>query len=116
MQLVQEHTGVKTAYLALAALLLTACATSPPPQPIRWSKPGATTDQFNADRYQCAREALVAGGGNPSFGQMIANSLAGGASIALGQPNPLAQSQGGVSLDPGLFIMCMQARGYSASP
>jgi hypothetical protein len=40
----------------IAALLLAGCAT-PAPEVIRWSRPGATYDEFLRDRYACITEA-----------------------------------------------------------
>jgi hypothetical protein len=44
--------------LLAVALACAACATAPPPQPVhRYTKAGATQEQYMADRYACYQES-----------------------------------------------------------
>ena len=76
--------------LALAALVLAGCAEDVPT--VKWSKPGATFDEFVADRKACAAEAR--GHSEPFF---VAGQRYAGRKDAV---------------DSGLFFPCMTARGY----
>jgi hypothetical protein len=83
------------AILALgAALVLAACVEDVPT--MKWSKPGATYEQFVADRAACVTQSRAA-----SKTYYIAGVRYSG------KPNVL---------DAGIFLPCMQDHGYSADP
>ena len=71
---------------AIVLLMLTACATAPPPT---WNKPGASQQSFAEDKYACLREAP---------GKIVQRD-----------PNFAAL---GNREDWGLFNACMEARGW----
>lgn len=79
---------------ALAALALAGCAEDVPT--VRWSKPGATFDQFTQDRAACASQAR----------EQSQPFYVGGARYA-GRSD---------AVDSGLFFPCMSARGYRQDP
>lgn len=76
------------------ALALAACAEDVPT--VRWAKPGATYDQFVADRAVCVARSQAAS----------ATYYVGGVRYN-GNPNVL---------DAGVFLPCMNALGYSRDP
>jgi hypothetical protein len=80
--------------LALAALALAGCAEDVPT--VKWSKPGATYDEFMQDRGACVGQAREES--RPFY--------VGGQRYA-GRPD---------ALDSGLFFPCMAARGYRQDP
>ena len=45
-------------WLLIAAVVLAGCAQ----RPLIWDKDGATQQDFNQDKYSCARDAIAAGG------------------------------------------------------
>ena len=67
----------------------------PAVQPLRFSKPGATNEQFLTDRYQCIQEARTRVSA-ASYG-----TYGGGAAS-------------NVYVDRGTMLSCMAARGYIA--
>jgi len=77
-----------------AVLVLAGCAEDVPT--VRWSKPGATYDQFVADRAACVSEAREE---SQSF--LLGGARYGGRKDAL---------------DAGRFVPCMIARGYARDP
>jgi len=81
-------------WLLGAALMLAACAEDVPT--MTWSKPGATYDEFVADRAAC-----------------VAQSKADSRTYYVGgvryRGNPDA-------LDSGIFLPCMHDHGYSVDP
>jgi hypothetical protein len=80
--------------MALAALSLAACAEDLPN--VKWSKPGATYDEFVADRKACAKQAREEA--QPFF---VAGQRYAGRSDAV---------------DSGRFFPCMTALGYRQDP
>jgi hypothetical protein len=80
--------------LAFAALVLVGCAEDVPT--VKWSKPGATYDQFVQDREACVSQAREES--QPFY--------VGGQRYG-GRPD---------ALDSGLFFPCMAARGYRQDP
>jgi hypothetical protein len=78
----------------VAAIVLAGCAEDLPS--VRWSKPGATYEQFVQDRKDCAAQAREQSepfyiGGDRHAGR-------------------------GDAVDSGLFFPCMAARGYRQDP
>ncbi|HEY3637758.1 MAG TPA: hypothetical protein VGK90_06365 [Rhizomicrobium sp.] len=78
----------------VCALALAGCAEDLPS--VKWSKPGATYDQFVQDRAACVAEER----------QQSRPFYVGGARYA-GRPD---------ALDSGIFIPCMTSRGYHEDP
>ena len=85
---------VRSLWFIGAALTLAACAEDVPT--VKWSKPGATYDQFVADRTACVAQSRAA-----SKTYYIAGVRHNG------KPNVL---------DAGVFIPCMHDHGYSPDP
>jgi hypothetical protein len=77
-----------------AALTLAACAEDVPT--MKWSKPGATYEQFVADRAACVEQSRAAS----------KTYYIGGVRYS-GKPNVL---------DSGIFLPCMHDHGYTAGP
>jgi hypothetical protein len=80
--------------LALAALALAGCAEDLPT--VKWSKPGATYDEFVTDREACAKQAREQSEPFYFAGQRYA-----------GRPD---------AVDSGQFFPCMTQRGYRQDP
>ncbi|MGH6877906.1 MAG: hypothetical protein ACREHV_11105 [Rhizomicrobium sp.] len=80
--------------LAFAALALAGCAENVPT--IRWSRPGATYDQFVQDREACVKETR-----QESQPFILGGARYGGRTDAL---------------DSGLFFSCMAAHGFRQDP
>jgi hypothetical protein len=74
--------------------MLAACAADVPT--MKWSKPGASYEEFVADRRACVVESQA---------QAKAFYL-----------NGVRYSGNSNVLDPGAFLPCMQGHGYSADP
>lgn len=85
---------IRSAAVALAVVALSGCAEHVPA--VRWSKPGATYDQFVQDRQACASQAR----------EESQPFMAGGARYA-GRSD---------AVDSGLFFPCMASRGYRQDP
>jgi len=85
---------ISAVVFAFAALMLAACTEDVPT--VKWSKPGASYDQFVQDRDTCVSQAREES--QPFY--------VGGARYA-GRPD---------ALDSGLFLPCMAARGYRQDP
>ncbi len=79
------------------ALIVAGCATSPPQPPARFSKPGATQEQFMADRYSCYQAAQQPVSGPPPSANASAASMR-------------------VVASRTLWLMCMTEHGYTADP
>jgi hypothetical protein len=81
--------------LAIALVTLTACTTAPaPPQPVsRFTKPGATQEQFMSDRYACYQAA------QEQISGPLMNASPGAAS-------------GQVVASRSMWLSCMSSRGY----
>lgn len=77
-------------------LALSACVTPPPPT-ARFTKPGATQEQYMADRYACYQES--------------AQTASGAYVDAYG-----GASSSGVVHSRGAWLACMGARGYVIDP
>jgi len=75
-----------------AALVLESCATAPPPV-FRWSKAGATYQQFLQDRYACILQART----NTSSAFVYGSTGA---------------AQSGQTISASIFLPCMAAKGY----
>jgi hypothetical protein len=86
-----RHRGTLCA-LALG-LMASACAT----QPIRWTRDGASQQDFSADRYQCVQESRVQW-----------NVQGGLLWIAAAQIDAQRQAD-------QLFVLCMQAHGWTGT-
>jgi hypothetical protein len=71
-----------------------ACAR--PPQNVYWTKPGATQQTFAQDRYQCIQESKT------PYSNTYVDPYTGGASSS------------GMRVDRGIFIACMEAKGWQA--
>jgi len=83
--------------LGCCAIALAGCAADRPV--VRWSRPGATYDQFVQDRAACVEETRA--NSQPFF---IGGSRFG-------------SSRGAdAALDTGLFAPCMNSRGYAVDP
>ena len=82
---------------ATAALLLAGCADDEAPS-VHWSKPGASYDQFVADREACVKQTL----------QETRPFVLGGQSYGEHRNQPV--------LDSSRFFPCMAERGYSRDP
>jgi hypothetical protein len=77
------------------ALVLISTACTPAPLPVLgWSKPGATSDDYLKDRYQCILDARSQVGG------AVSNAY-GGAAAARQE------------ISASVFMPCMSARGWS---
>jgi hypothetical protein len=84
--------------LAAALFALTACVARPPPKPVsRFTKPGATQQQYMADRYACYQESAQNASG------AYVNQYAGAA-------------QSGVVHSHNAWLACMGGRGYVLDP
>lgn len=79
------------------ALGLVACATPPPPHTFKWSKPGATYDEFLKDRYACITEGR--------------SRASAGYANAYG-----AAAQSGEIIRRDIVLACLAARGYREDP
>jgi hypothetical protein len=78
-------------WVVLAAVVLSACADDVPV--VKWSKPGASYDQFVLDRTACVKETR-----ENSRPFILGGQRYGGSAYAL---------------DGGLFQSCMTERGYA---
>jgi hypothetical protein len=78
--------------------MLAACQQSNPPQPVRFSKPGATDAQFQKDRYACIQQART------PVSSALVNAYGGGSAA------------NNVYVDRGTLMSCLAARGYSVRP
>jgi starvation-inducible outer membrane lipoprotein len=85
--------------LAMLALTLAACSSAPtaPQPPAKFTKPGATQEQFMSDRYACYQAA------QQQIGGPLMNASPGAAS-----PQVVASRS--------MWLSCMQARGYVPDP
>jgi hypothetical protein len=81
----------------LCALILAGCATPPPQPPARFTKPGATQEQFMADRYACYQAAQQPVSGSPPSGNASPASMR-------------------VVASRNLWLMCMSEHGYTLDP
>jgi hypothetical protein len=88
--------------LVLAALVISSCATAPL-APRKWSKAGASYDEFLKDRYACILEAR--GRTSSSFAQ-------GGTQYGPGY----GASRSDDAIKANIFLPCMAARGYREDP
>jgi hypothetical protein len=76
------------------AVAVASCAEDVPT--MRWAKPGASYEEFVADREACVQQSKAQSG----------TYYIGGVRYR-GNPHVL---------DPGVFLPCMHARGYAADP
>lgn len=83
--------------LALIAAACAGCA-SDESQPVRWSKPGASYDQFAADRAACVAQTHAE----------TRPFMLGGQRYGETRNQPV--------LDASVFFPCMAARGYTRDP
>jgi hypothetical protein len=74
--------------------MLAACAAQ---QTLRYSKPGATNEQFQKDRYECIQQAR----------KPVSSAYVG----AYG-----ANAESNVAVDRGMFVSCLAVRGYTVRP
>ncbi len=72
-------------------ILLTGCVSPQPAAPTAWAKPGASYEQFSADRFDCIQRT-------PTTYQSFPNGL------------------GFSCLNAGAFHSCMNMRGWTESP
>jgi hypothetical protein len=83
---------------AAVVFAVAGCAVPPPPLPVaRFSKPGATQEQYMADRYACYQESAQNASG------AYVNAYGGA-------------SSSGVVHSRGAWLACMGARGYVTDP
>jgi len=80
---------------AILGSIVSGCATQP--QTLRYSKAGATQDEFMKDRYECLQEAEQRVSG------AYVNAYGGAASSR-------------VVANCGIWVSCMGARGYTVDP
>jgi hypothetical protein len=80
----------------VGVMLLAGCATPVPP-PTRYSKPGATQEQFMSDRYDCMLQA------QREETTTYANQYNG-------------SSRSGTVIKCGIWRACLGARGYTIDP
>lgn len=94
--------------LGLLAWTTAGCVTQPPPQPpqpLRFSHPTATIEQFLQDRYACYKDTE----------REQKHSFAGGYANGYGA-NYGGSSNSTVMPSCGAFSSCLAARGYLRSP
>ena len=84
---------------AIVALSITGCAPvmAPVIPVMRWSKPGATQDEFMRDRYACIQDARR---------RVSSAYVQGGAGYA----------ESGEIISRDVFVPCMGAHGYALDP
>ena len=87
---------MRTILLLAAAVAIAGCQQKPLPN-VRYSKAGATEEQFNKERYECIQQSKV------RVGSAYYNAYGGGASTA-------------VLVDRGTMLSCMAAKGYKVTP
>ena len=89
---------------------------------VMWEKPGATEQQFSADKYACMRQEAQQ---NPVTTYQSQVTLSANGNPALADTSGLAEVGGNLVPDasrPGmitnqrLYGACMEARGYQRSP
>jgi hypothetical protein len=83
--------------LIAVAVTLVGCQPVKPIPTVRFSKPGATNEQFQKDRFECiqASQIRVSGASYNAYGGASASN---------------------VRVDRGTIISCLAARGYVADP
>ena len=86
--------------MMLATLTILAFAGCAPSVEYAWYKNGASTQDFNQDKYRCLQESTRAG----YTSQPVFNAY-------LGQ-----SARGGAYTDWGMYSACMQASGWSFLP
>lgn len=89
--------SIPLATLPAVSLILSACSPMQPIPPARYTKPGATQEQYMKDRYECLQEAEQRVSG------AVVNAYGGA-----------ANSQ--VIPSCGVWISCLGARGYTLDP
>jgi hypothetical protein len=90
--------------MMLATLTILAFAGCAPSVEYAWYKNGASTQDFNRDKYRCLQESTRAGYAS----QPVFNAYSG---QYLGQ-----SARGGAYTDWGMYSACMQASGWSFLP
>lgn len=80
--------------MELTALCMKARGYTNEPPVMRWSRAGATQDDFMRDRNTCVEEARQ----------------------RVSKPQPGEASDSAIVIDRGTFVGCMSARGYQLSP
>ncbi|SRR5258708_6344197 len=89
-------------FVALAGLTISSCATVQQP-PGKWSKPGATYDEFLKDRYACILEAR-----GRSSGSFVQGGTPYGPGYGASRSDDVIQAN--------IYLPCMAARGYRRDP
>jgi hypothetical protein len=87
--------------IILLVLVLSACA-----KPTNFSKPGATQEQFTADKVRCTYEAKLATANYRSSTPTYNSSQGAGVGVA--------EAIGQARAEAGLAVECMKAKGYIA--